>query len=119
MKETVNSKASRNITSMDISKLKPFFKHIFSVRDDNRIQKLFDIIKANGVIELIIVRRINEKEFKYEIVAGHSRMRGAKILGLTSIPCDIGDIPYRYPTILFPASPWAFFFLYYNIYIIS
>ncbi len=92
MKETDNAKTSRNITSIDISKLKPFFKHVFEVRDDKQLKELSESIKSNAVIEPIIVRPIKDKEFDYEIVSGHRRTRGAQILGLTSIPCDIRNL---------------------------
>ena len=89
MKEIENNKASRNITFVDTSKLKPFFRHVFDVRDDDQMQELSESIKRNGVIEPIIVRPTNDEEFEYEIVAGHRRTRGAQLVGLTSIPCDI------------------------------
>ncbi len=92
MKKTDSIKASRNITSIDISKLKSFFKHVFDVRDDDKMQELSESIRSNGVIEPIIVRPINDKEFDYEIIVGHRRVRGTQITGLTSIPCDIRDI---------------------------
>ena len=92
MKKTDSIKASRNITSIDISKLKSFFKHVFDVRDDDKMQELSESIRSNGVIEPIIVRPINDKDFDYEIIIGHRRVRGTQITGLTSIPCDIRDI---------------------------
>ncbi len=92
MKKTDSIKASRNITSIDISKLKSFFKHVFDVRDDDQMQELSESIRSNGVIEPIIVRPINDKDFDYEIIVGHRRVRGAQITGLTSIPCDIRNL---------------------------
>ena len=92
MKETDSINASRNITPIDIFKLKPFFKHVFEVRDDERLKELSESIKSNGVIEPIIVRPINDKDFDYEIVTGHRRVRGTQLAGLTSIPCDIRNL---------------------------
>ena len=92
MKKTDSIKASRNITSIDISKLKSFFKHVFDVRDDDKMQELSESIRSNGVIEPIIVRPINDKDFDYEIIVGHRRVRGTQITGLTSIPCDIRNL---------------------------
>ncbi len=92
MKETDNTKVSRNITHIDISKLKPFFKHVFDVRDDDKMQELSESIRNNGVIEPIIVRPINDINFDYEIIVGHRRIRGIQLAGLKSIPCDIRDI---------------------------
>ena len=92
MEETYNAKSLRNIISIDISKLKPFFKHVFAVRDDERMQELSKSIRNNGVIEPIIVRPIKDKEFEYEIIAGHRRTRGTQLARLKYIPCDIRDI---------------------------
>ncbi len=92
MKGTKNHKETRDIAFIDISKLKPFFKHIFDVRDDEQMHELSESIKHNGVIEPIIVRPITDEEFEYEIVAGHRRTRGTGLAGLTCIPCDIREL---------------------------
>lgn len=63
MKVTQNKKETRDITYIEISKLKPFFKHVFGVRDEEQMQELSESIKRNGVIEPIMVRPISDKEF--------------------------------------------------------
>ncbi len=64
------------------------------------MQELSESIRSNGVIEPIIVRPINDKEFEFEIIAGHRRTRMTQLTGLTSIPCDIRDIDDAVATLI-------------------
>lgn len=54
--------------------------------DDASLSELSESIKTHGVIQPLVVRRLNDK---YEIVAGERRYRASKIAGLTSIPAII------------------------------
>ncbi len=59
--------------------------------DNAELQALATSIKKNGIIQPIIVRKIDS--FKYEIIAGERRWRSAKIVGLTAVPVVIRNIP--------------------------
>lgn len=54
--------------------------------NDNALKELAESIKENGVIQPIIVRRIDEN---YQIVAGERRWRASKRAGLKEIPAII------------------------------
>ena len=54
--------------------------------DPDALQALADSIKANGVLQPIVVVR---KESKYQIVAGERRFRSAKLAGLKTIPAIV------------------------------
>jgi len=56
----------------------------------DRIEELAQSIRANGVIQPLVVRRHQER---YQLVAGERRWRAAKIAGLTRVPAVIQDIP--------------------------
>jgi len=58
-----------------------------------KLQELADSIKAQGIIQPIIVRKIALD--KYEIVAGERRWRAAQLAGLQQIPVVIKDIDDR------------------------
>ena len=58
-----------------------------------KLQELADSIKAQGVIQPIIVRKISFE--KYEIVAGERRWRASQLAGLTQIPVVIKEIDDR------------------------
>src|SRR6476620_5908454 len=58
--------------------------------DDERIEELAKSIRANGIIQPIVVRRVDEG---YEIVAGERRWRAAQRVGLLKVPVVVRDIP--------------------------
>jgi ParB family transcriptional regulator, chromosome partitioning protein len=57
--------------------------------DADELAELSDSIKAQGIIQPIIVRRTNDK---YEIIAGERRWRAARLAGLTRVPVVVRDI---------------------------
>jgi ParB family chromosome partitioning protein len=59
--------------------------------DDGRIEELARSIKSNGIIQPIVVRRV---EGGYEIIAGERRWRAAQRAGLLKVPVVVRDIPH-------------------------
>ena len=57
--------------------------------DDAAMSELAASLKSNGVIQPIVVRRV---ENRFELVAGERRLRAAKLAGLTTIPAIIRDV---------------------------
>ena len=58
--------------------------------DQEALQELADSIKAQGMMQPIIVRQIGNQ--RYEIVAGERRWRACQLAGLADIPALIRDI---------------------------
>ncbi len=58
-----------------------------------KLQELADSIKAQGVIQPIVVRKIAHD--KFEIVAGERRWRASQLAGLQQVPVVIKDIDDR------------------------
>ena len=58
--------------------------------DETSLQSLAASIKAQGLIQPIMVRLIDTE--KYEIIAGERRWRAAKIAGLKSVPVVIREV---------------------------
>lgn len=58
-----------------------------------KLQELADSIKAQGIVQPIVVRRLNDD--KYEIVAGERRWRAGQLAGLHDVPVVIKDIDDR------------------------
>ena len=54
------------------------------------LQELADSIKAQGVMQPIIVRPISDR--KYEIIAGERRWRATQLAGLDAIPALVHDV---------------------------
>ena len=59
--------------------------------DAEALNELADSIKAQGILQPILVRPIGSNQ--YEIIAGERRWRAARIAGLSSVPVAIRDIP--------------------------
>ena len=59
--------------------------------DADALQELADSIKAQGLVQPIVVRKLNGGE--YELIAGERRWRAAQLAGLHDIPAVVRDIP--------------------------
>lgn len=60
--------------------------------NQDALQELADSIKAQGVVQPIIVRPLSGKAGQYELVAGERRWRATQLAGLHEIPAIIRDI---------------------------
>ncbi len=58
--------------------------------DEERIEELSRSIRSNGIIQPIVVRRVDGA---YEIVAGERRWRAAQRAGLLKVPIVVREIP--------------------------
>ncbi|GAB6139581.1 ParB/RepB/Spo0J family partition protein [Methylosoma difficile] len=61
--------------------------------DPEKLQELADSIKAQGIIQPIVVRKIGQD--KYEIIAGERRWRAAQLAALQQVPVVIKEIDDR------------------------
>jgi len=58
------------------------------------LEELADSIKAQGVMQPIVVRPVSAPgDIKYEIIAGERRWRAAQLAGLEKIPAVIREVP--------------------------
>src|SRR5690606_25321637 len=55
------------------------------------LAELAESIKAQGVVQPILVRPLAEG--RYEILAGERRWRAARMAGLTEVPAVVRDVP--------------------------
>ncbi len=74
---------------IDINKIEANENQPRKVFDDEKIEELATSIKENGLIQPIIVRKLNRS---YQIIAGERRFRACKLAGLKTVPCIIKDI---------------------------
>jgi ParB family transcriptional regulator, chromosome partitioning protein len=63
--------------------------------DEGALYELAESIKAQGIMQPILVRRLAQgaNAGKYEIIAGERRFRAAKLAGLDSVPVLVRDVP--------------------------
>lgn len=59
--------------------------------DEDGLNELADSIRAQGMIQPIVVRLLSDKK-TYEIIAGERRWRAAQIAGLHDVPVIIKDV---------------------------
>ena len=77
------------VVELDIDRLSPNDYQPRRQMDDARLEELAASIKANGVIQPIIVRTTPEG---YRIIAGERRWRAARRAGLTRVPVVVKDV---------------------------
>lgn len=57
------------------------------------LQELADSIRAQGVVQPVVVRPLSGQAGKYELIAGERRWRASQLAGLHEIPAVIRDVP--------------------------
>ena len=77
------------ITVLRISDIEPNLKQVRKSFDAESLAELAESIKEHGLIQPIVVRRL-QNGF-YQIIAGERRWRASKLAGLTEIPVIIRD----------------------------
>lgn len=86
----VDNEDFEKIINLNISKLVDFKEHIFNEISENEFEELIESISQNGILDPIIVRKIDDN--KYEIIAGHNRTRACKRLGMKTIRATIKNV---------------------------
>ena len=92
-------------TELDIDRLIPNPRQPRVVIDDLKLEELAQSIRANGVIQPVIVRKSPASSagnsdtsgalsnVRYEIIAGERRWRAAQRAGLLKVPVVVSDVP--------------------------
>lgn len=60
--------------------------------DEGALAELADSIRAQGIMQPILVRPIDATKGRYEIIAGERRFRAAQIAGLTEVPVLVREV---------------------------
>jgi len=81
--------ARASAVEADIDRLDPNDFQPRGHADDARLQELAQSIRANGIIQPIVVRRLADR---FQIIAGERRWRAAKIAGLLRVPIVVRDV---------------------------
>lgn len=76
--------------TLNVSQLQPGKYQPRSYMDDAALQTLADSIKAQGIMQPILVREISPE--KFEIIAGERRWRASQIAGLQEVPVLVREI---------------------------
>ena len=74
---------------LPISDLVPNNYQPRKIFDESNLEDLANSIKERGVIQPIIVRKLNSEETKFEIIAGERRWQAAQKAGLHKVPAIV------------------------------
>lgn len=88
---TEQNNAAIETSTLPIEKLQPGQYQPRTLMDQDSLQELAASIKAQGIIQPILVRPISSDQ--YEIIAGERRWRAAQIAELSDVPVLVRDIP--------------------------
>jgi ParB family transcriptional regulator, chromosome partitioning protein len=87
--ERAASDEPERLRELPIESLQPGKYQPRSHMDSERLQELADSIRAQGLIQPIIVRPIARD--RYEIIAGERRWRAAQLASLREVPCVVRE----------------------------
>jgi ParB family transcriptional regulator, chromosome partitioning protein len=78
-------------TVLGLDRLKPGRYQPRTRMDEGSLYELAESIKAQGVMQPILVRPVGSGH--YEVIAGERRMRAAALAGLSEVPVLVKDVP--------------------------
>ena len=81
-----------NLLAVDLDKLMAREDQPRKSFDDDSLKELANSIKADGVIQPIVVRKVDDR---YEIIAGERRFRASKLAGLEKVPVVVKNVTDR------------------------
>src|SRR5256714_7192409 len=83
--------ADEEMIEVDIDLIEPNSFQPRTNFNEERLEELAQSIRSNGIIQPLLVRRIDNE--KYQVVAGERRWRAAQRAGLQKVPCVVREIP--------------------------
>lgn len=81
------------LTTLPIADIRPGKYQARVQIDDTALQELAESIKAQGIIQPVVVREQGGKQ--YELIAGERRWRAAQLAGLSEVPVVIKNVDDR------------------------
>lgn len=88
--DTLNAPARPQTNEVDIDLLSPNRYQPRGTPNDEGIEELAASIKSTGIIQPIVVRRVDGR---YQIIAGERRWRAAQRAGLLRVPVVVKEVP--------------------------
>ena len=93
--EAPTSSATGQPTTLALDDLVPGVYQPRTRMDEGALYELAESIKAQGIMQPILVRRLTSGEHagKFEIIAGERRFRASRLAGLSEVPVLVRDVP--------------------------
>jgi ParB family transcriptional regulator, chromosome partitioning protein len=82
--------ANEEMVEVDLDLIEPNNYQPRTNFNEERLEELAQSIRSNGIIQPLLVRRINNE--KYQLVAGERRWRAAQRAGLLKVPCVVKEV---------------------------
>ncbi|MGY0505752.1 ParB/RepB/Spo0J family partition protein [Luteimonas sp. e5] len=92
-REALEAQPGDRLKRLPLKHLQPGKYQPRQTMDDAKLAELAESIKAQGVVQPVVVRAIGKD--KYEIVAGERRWRASRLAGLTEIPAVVRELDDR------------------------
>ena len=87
MKSDMNRK--QETVQLPLERLHRFPEHPYKVEDNEEMEALTESIREYGVLNPLLVRRMEGSETDYELVSGHRRAYAAAKAGLETVPAFV------------------------------
>ena len=91
LSEPIAATTSEELKEIDIDLIEPNNLQPRTRFDDAQLEELAQSIKANGIVQPLLVRKVGG--MGYQIVAGERRWRAAQRAGLQRIPAVVREVP--------------------------
>lgn len=89
-RKTITEPVSNGLAEIPVEWIQPGKYQPRRIIDDEALQELAASIRAQGVMQPIVLRSVGEN--RYEIIAGERRWRATQLAGLDKIPCVIKEV---------------------------
>jgi ParB family chromosome partitioning protein len=86
---TVPEDGSKKVCLIEIDKIKFNLYQPRGKSEQKDLQELADSISKNGIIQPIVVRKIDDADYEYEIIAGQRRLEAARLSGFEKVPAIV------------------------------
>jgi len=86
---TVTEDDTKHVRLIEIDKIKFNPYQPRGKSDQKDLQELADSISKNGIIQPIVVRKSDDAEYEYELIAGQRRLNAAQLSGFEKVPAIV------------------------------
>ena len=93
--ETSTASGQEQVAEIALDALQPGALQPRKAMDDTALRELADSIRAQGIVQPIVVRPLLQSPGRYEIVAGERRWRAARMAGLGVVPALVRPLEDR------------------------
>ena len=87
MQYELNTK--QETVQIPLERLHRFPEHPYKVEDNEEMEALTESIQEYGILNPLLVRRVEGSETDYELISGHRRAYAAAKAGLETVPAFV------------------------------